>query len=68
MQEENERMAIVETKLDHLAEVVDALKVQNDDMKKTIDTLKGVKWSMLAVASFVGWAVNEAITIYLGKH
>lgn len=64
----SERLARVEVTTEHLKKQQDAMSKKLDEMYTTIQQLRGAKWSLLAVASVVGFVIDKILTLWVGAH
>jgi hypothetical protein len=60
MMTDNERMAVLETKVQHLSEQLEDTHRKVDDMHAVLMQAKGARWAILAMAALGGFIASLA--------
>lgn len=59
MTNEGERIARLETKMEHMADTIDKMSAQVDQLVALMNAAKGARWFIVAVASVAGFFAGK---------
>ena len=69
MTNDGERIARLEATIQYLSQQIEKMQSRVDETYNVVHQLRGVKWSLISIASFCGFVISQVLTYYLGtKH